>query len=326
MKTRQNFHEKIISPLIPQRDAFQEAMSTEVHKGLSKPRKTLPPKYFYDSIGSALFDRITQLPEYYLTRTEVSILNTYVEEIADSIGSGGTLVELGSGSSDKIRLLLDEVRPDRYIAMDISSDHLHNATRQLSKAYPWLEIRAVCADYTAHCELPHIDDAVCNAFFPGSSIGNFEPTQALSFLKQVCQIVGKGGGLLIGVDLKKNKAILERAYNDSQGITAQFNKNILAHINRRLSATFNTDKFTHKSVYNEKEGRVEMHLVCVESHDVVLEDMRYRFVQGESIQTENSYKYSIPEFKALAEKAGYTPVHAWTDKKAFFSVHYLQAA
>lgn len=305
--------------------AQKDTMSAEVHAGLSLPQKALPPKYFYDSKGSELFDAITKLPEYYLTRTELLLLRTHIKEIAELLGRGGTLIELGSGSSEKIRLLLDEACPDRYAPMDISRQHLIRSTRRLADDFPWLEIHAFCADYTRFCNFPDFGWCRYNAFFPGSSIGNFNPVQATSFLCQVHRLVRAGGGLLIGVDLKKDRVTLERAYNDSQKITAEFNLNVLSHINRNLDANFNPEKFSHKANYNADNGRIEMHLHCLEDHSVTIEGKNYRFMSGETIHTENSYKYSTDEFHGLATQAGFHPVKTWVDENSLFSIHYLLA-
>jgi dimethylhistidine N-methyltransferase len=299
-------------------------MAAEVHAGLSREQKTLSPKYFYDKNGSELFEAITRLPEYYPTRTEIGLLRRHAAEMAELLGRHGCLFELGSGSSTKIRLLLEALRPDVYVPMDISRDHLITAAQRLAGDYPWLRVHAACVDYSRPWDMPDFGPGSRNAFFPGSSIGNFEPDAALRLLKQVARLVGNGGGLLIGVDLKKDVGILENAYNDAQGITADFNLNVLAHINRRLDADFDAGNFAHKAAYNKCHGRIEMHLECREDHEIAIGDTTYTFETGETIHTENSYKYSIGEFHDLAAQAWFFPVRVWTDREDLFSIHYLK--
>ncbi len=302
-----------------------DSMAAEVHAGLSRKQKTLPPKLFYDKRGSELFDAITRLPEYYPTRTETGLLQRHAGEMAQLLGLRSVLLELGSGSSIKIRLLLDAVRPRVYVPMDISRKHLIDSARRLASDYPWLVIHAACVDYSRPWYIPDFGPGRYNAFFPGSSIGNFEPAAALRLLRQVRRLVGDGGGLLIGVDLKKDVATLEKAYNDAQGVTADFNLNMLAHINRRLDADFDTGNFVHRAIYDAGQGRVEMHLECTREHRVVIDGTVYRFTAGETIHTENSYKYSVGGFHGLAAQAGFAPVRVWSDGGGLFSVHYLKA-
>ncbi len=233
------------------------------------------------------------------------------------------LLELGSGSSIKIRLLLEAIRPKVYVPMDISREHLIDSSQRLSKDYPWLTVHAACVDYSKPCTIPNFGSGRYNAFFPGSSIGNFDPDDALKLLMQVRQLVGQGGGLLIGVDLKKDTNVLEAAYNDSQGVTADFNLNVLAHVNDVLDADFDLGSFTHKAFYNANKSRIEMHLVCTNDHRVNIKENVYHFQIGETIHTENSYKYSIDEFHQLAAKADFVPVKVWTDREELFSIHYL---
>lgn len=300
-----------------------EDMAGDVDAGLSEEQKSLPPKYFYDKKGSELFDAITKLPEYYVTRTEIGLLKQNMNEIAELLGLNSFLFELGSGSSLKIRLLLEAVRPKIYIPMDISQEHLIDSSQQLVKDYPWLSIHAACVDYSEPWDTPDFGPGRYNAFFPGSSIGNFDPSEALKLLQRVNQLVGRGGGLLIGVDLKKDVNILEAAYNDNQGITADFNLNILTHIKHHLDADFDHDNFEHKAVYNEDKSRIEMHLECTNDHQVQINGDTYRFKSGETIHTENSYKYSIDEFHQLAAKANFSPEKVWSDSESLFSIHYL---
>ena len=300
-----------------------ETMADEVDAGLSSEQKSLPPKYFYDKKGSELFDAITKLPEYYVTRTEVELLKQNMHEIAELLGSQSILFELGSGSSIKIRLLLEAVRPAIYVPMDISQQHLIDSSQRLAKDYPWLTVHAACVDYSEPWDTPDFGAGRYNAFFPGSSIGNFDPAGALKLLKQVNQLVGQGGGLLIGVDLKKDVDVLEAAYNDKQGVTADFNLNILTHIKHHLDADFDHDNFEHKAIYNEDKSRIEMHLECTNDHHVNINGDTYRFRSGETIHTESSYKYSVDEFHALAAQANFSPVRVWTDEDRMFSIHYL---
>ena len=309
-----------------EQEITEVSMGAEVHAGLSAGQKQLPAKFFYDKQGSELFDAITRLPEYYQTRTELALLERNVDEIASLMGEQGYLMELGSGSSTKIRLLLQALEPEVYIPMDISREHLIASANRLADDYPWLDVHAACVDYSQHWDVPDFGPGRYNAFFPGSSIGNFVPDKARVLLEQVSKLVGKGGGLLIGVDLKKDVDILEAAYNDARGVTAAFNLNMLRHINEQLDADFDLDKFEHEAVYNEVESRIEMHLKCTQAHKVSVDDVVYEFEQGETIHTENSYKYSVEGFQHLAGKAGFSPVRHWCDEAELFSIHYLKAA
>lgn len=298
---------------------------TDVMNGLQRDQKMIPPKYFYDQRGSQLFDAICELPEYYPTRTELSILETNAGEIADKIGPECLLVEPGSGSSFKVRTLLDAMKPQAYIPMDISKTHLIQAAGKISKDYPWLEVHASCIDFTETLhlpdELPEVNKRV--AFFPGSSIGNFEPKDAVHFLTDMAEMVGEDGGLLIGVDLKKDRPILDAAYNDASNITADFNLNLLSRVNTELNASFDLDKFRHHAFYNEALGRIEMHLVSSLQQEVSLDDTLIGFSANETIHTENSYKYSVEEFQDLATQAGFAADNVWTDPDDLFSVHYF---
>ncbi len=300
-------------------------MAAEVHAGLSCRQKRLPPKFFYDTRGSKLFDLITRLPEYYPARTEIALLRQHAAEMAQLLGLHGILLELGSGSSTKIRLLLEAVRPRVYVPMDISRQHLIDSSRRVAEDFPWLTVHAACVDYSQPWDMPYFGPERHNAFFPGSSIGNFDPAAARQLLGRVRQLIGNDGGLLIGVDMKKDSGILERAYNDAQRITSAFNLNILAHINRRLAADFDSCNFIHKAMYNAQQGRIEMHLVCTRDHGVHINGNVYDFHKGETIHTESSYKYSVTEFRELAARAGFTPVRVWVDQADLFSIHYLSA-
>lgn len=301
-------------------------MRDEVLHGLTKSYKSLPCKYLYDEKGSLLFDRISELDEYYPTRTELKIMEDNLDEILRSIPQKSLLVEMGSGSSLKTRMLLEN-HPELagYVPVDISEEVLMDTTDQLRGRYPHIPIIPVVADYThpfdiSGLEIPHEHTVV---YFPGSTIGNFLPTQAEKFLTQIAGICEDNGGLLIGVDLKKDTNTLEAAYNDSEGITAAFNKNILSRINQELDADFNTDYFKHEAVYDKTLGRVEMHLVSTRDQIVHLGETEIRFNKGESIHTENSYKYDVAVFSEMAEKAGFEIQKVWTDEKRFFSVMYF---
>ena len=297
----------------------------EVLSGLARSSKRLSPKFFYDRRGSQLFDAITELPEYYPTRTEIGILKKHGETIADFLGEDCLLLELGSGSSQKIRVLLDALKPAAYMPMDISREHLLGSAQALVADYPALEVHAACADFAADFELPYCPEHLSRAaFFPGSSIGNFEPAQARELLQRVADYLGEGGKLLIGVDLKKDAGVLHAAYNDEQQVTAAFNLNLLQRINRELGADFDLQAFSHDAFYNASEGRVEMHLVSRSEQTVTVAGESFDFDEGETIHTESSYKYDVEEFLSLAERAGFVSDQVWTDDQQLFSVHCLR--
>jgi len=299
---------------------------TEVLEGLSKAPRSIPPKFFYDREGSRLFDAITELPEYYPTRTEIGILRRHGKEIAAQVGRDAVLLEFGSGSSKKIRTLLDALAPAVYMPIDISREHLRASALDLSASYPALEVHAACADYSSHFTLPYSPPNLQRAaFFPGSSIGNFDPVDASTFLRRVAALVGEGGRLLIGVDLKKDRVRLETAYNDSQGVTAAFNLNLLQRINRELSGDIDIDAFSHRAFYNAEQGRIEMHLLSRASQTAMVAGQTIEFADGETIHTENSYKYDVDEFQQLASKSGFEPECVWMDDEALFSVHCLKS-
>lgn len=294
-------------------------------EGLRQPQKMIPSKFFYDERGSELFEKITGLDEYYPTRTEKKILKKNIDAITDRIGSDSVLVELGSGSSTKTRLLLDHL-PDlaAYVPVDISQDYLLETVRSLKQEYPDLIIKPVCADYTKPFGIPDIgrpfDYYVL--FYPGSTIGNFRPERAQQFLETISRLLVPGGGLLIGVDLKKDPSLLEAAYNDTEGVTAEFNKNMLSRLNRELDADFDIEQFKHRAFYNEAEGRIEMHLVSLCDQSARLNGEIVRFEKGETIHTENSYKYSLDEFAALVSD-WFEVEKVWTDEEGLFSLQYL---
>lgn len=296
-----------------------------VINGLSGDEKSLPCRYFYDARGSELFEEITELPEYYPTRTEAAILSECAPEIARSFADDDTLVEFGSGSSRKTEILLD-LLPDSvgYVAIDVSDAALVQAKERLGLRYAKRTLRSIVADFS---ELEVLPRAIANGravgFFPGSTIGNFAPRQASRLLGHFKRLLGPGGRLIIGVDLKKDVATLVNAYDDADGITAAFNLNLLSRINRQLAGTFDTTAFSHCALYNEDQGRIEMHLVSERAQDVAVAGRIFHFTEGETIHTENSYKYSVSEFRALAAAAGWTAGRVWTDRNELFSVHEL---
>ena len=299
----------------------------EVLAGLKQAQKVVNPKYFYDEKGSQLFDRITRLPEYYPTRTEIDILTRHRQEISEACEKGCVFIEPGSGSCEKARLLLDDLQPSAYVPVDISADFLLQAAIQLGKEYPWLAVRAVCADFNNSWSF--VDDLPAGkrvVFYPGSTIGNLEPDNALKFLKRVRAMVGTAGGMLIGVDLHKSSTRLNAAYNDAQGITAEFNRNVLTCLNGLLDAEFDPATFAHHAFYNNDKQRIEMHLVSAQAQTVRCNGSHIAFDKGETIHTENSYKYTLEGFTALAAKAGLRLERSWLDDDELFSVHYLSAA
>jgi len=299
----------------------------EVVEGLQAEPKKISPKFFYDETGSRLFEQICEAPEYYPTRTEQQILTSYAHDIAKIIGEHHYIIEPGCGSCEKIKLLLEILKPEAYVPMDISKDFLQESAQAISDAYPWLDVHAACIDFTQPMDLPFCPtDARKMAFFPGSSIGNFEPTQARTFLRHILHMVGTGGGLLIGVDLKKDEHQLHSAYNDDAGATADFNLNLLSRINAELDADFELAHFDHHAFYNAEVGRIEMHLVSQKPQQIVIGDHQISFESGETIHTESSYKYTVEEFQQLGREAGFTPAHVWTDPNSLFSVHYFEAS
>ena len=298
-------------------------------EGLTARPKRLPPKYFYDKRGSELFERITELPEYYLTRAEIEILERRAAEIAELIGDEALLIEYGSGASRKTRILLNALagRRAKYLAIDISRQHLEESAEALAKEYAGLEVFALCADYTQPLELP--EEALAGirrrtVFFPGSTIGNFSPGDARKFLRTTARTAGPGGRLLLGADLKKDRALLEAAYNDAAGVTAEFNLNLLARMNRELGAGFEASNFRHRARYDEAAGRVEMHLESLSEQRVRIGGETIAFEAGELIHTENSHKFGIDEMQDLARECGFEPEQVWIDAKGLFSVHSMR--
>jgi dimethylhistidine N-methyltransferase len=299
----------------------QVDMRAEVLDGLAAVPKALPPKFFYDERGSALFEQITGLDDYYLTRTEVAILQEHRVSIAEAVGAESFLIEYGSGASIKIRILLEALRPVGYMPVDISRNHLLDASRTLAAEFEWLDIYPTCADYSSGLPLPDVADGHRRvAFFPGSSVGNFEPADAVTFLDEVAKVVGSGGALLIGVDTKKEPAVLQRAYDDPEGVTAQFNRNVLHHINDVLGANFDPAAFEHLARYDAQLGRIEMHLISTRRQQVDVAGTRIEFAEGEALHTESSYKYAPEEFDELARRANFTVQQRWIDARGWFAV------
>ena len=300
--------------------------SQDVLAGLSQPRKALLPKYFYDAAGSRLFERICRLREYYPTRVEVSITKRNLARIARFAGRRCALLEYGTGEGVKTRLLIEALRPSFYTPVDISEDALARAVASLARAFPRLRIVPVRGDFSRPLDIPPLPDSARRVvYFPGSTIGNLTPDEAHAFLKMTRAQVGRRGAMIVGVDLKKDANVLHAAYNDARGVTAAFNLNLLARINRELGGDFDLRRFAHYAFYEPSAGRIEMHLVSTEKQAVTIGAHRFSFERGESIHTENSYKYSIAEFQALAASAGFRSAKVWTDARRWFSVHGLIA-
>jgi dimethylhistidine N-methyltransferase len=303
----------------------RENLLEEILEGLNKPQKELPSKLFYDKKGSSLFDEICDLDEYYLTRTETSIMIENIEDICSILGKNSLLIELGSGSSKKIRLLLSGLQsPAGYAPIDISEEHLISSVNILAHDYPNLRILPVSADYTQPFSLPKFDFIYSKkvVYYPGSTIGNFEPDYASQFLNSIGHRLGKRTGLLIGLDLKKDKKILEDAYNDNKGITAEFNLNILVRLNSELDTDFNIEEWKHCAFYNSEEGRIEMHLESLSNQDVQVNGDIVTFRKEETILTEYSYKYSVDDFKNLISES-YNLEKVWTDEDSKFGILYF---
>ena len=298
----------------------------EILKGLRMSQKELPSKYLYDECGSQCFERICALDEYYIPRVENLIMEGYIGEIVELLGPRILLIEYGSGECNKIRVLLDKLDdPVAYMPIDISREQMLRVTDGLTSDYPATELIPVCADYTSDFTYP-VPKRPSNrivVYFPGSTISNFDPIPARHFLEHITGVCGPGGALLIGVDLKKDPSVFHQAYNDSQGITAAFNLNLLRRINRELDCDFQLECFEHYAFYNPKEGRIEMHLVSLREQIIHLGDVTIPFAEGESIWTESSYKFNIDEFAQIAAAVGFKVERVWTDEKKWFSVQYL---
>jgi dimethylhistidine N-methyltransferase len=311
----------------PQAAALVGAFAHDLMRALAQRPRSISPKYFYDAQGSRLFDSICELPEYYPTRTELDILTRHAREIAALMGPRAEVVEFGAGSLRKVRLLLDAMdSPARFLPIDISGEHLQESASALKADYPGLAVLPVVADYTQHIELPpHAAGGGQRVgFFPGSTIGNFTPEEAEGFLRSAARAL-RGGALLLGADLVKDPAVLHAAYNDSQGVTAAFNLNLLARANRELGTRFVLEQFAHSAFYNAPLQRIEMHLVSRQRQKVALGGECYEFDEGETLHTENSYKFTVEGLRALAVRAGFAPGPVWIDEQKLFSVHWLHA-
>lgn len=308
------------------RSEIDSEFAFAVVEGLSKPRKSLPCRYFYDARGSELFEEITRLPEYYPTRTEACVLADHAHEMIEEIGAGDVLVEFGSGSSLKTEILLARVHARiAYVPIDVSAAALAGAEARLSLRFRHLDVRPLLGDFSQPIVFPSDLEARRKiGFFPGSTIGNLSPPDAIQLLAHFGRLLGADARLIVGIDLKKDARTLVRAYDDSAGVTAAFNLNLLARINRELGANFDTSAFRHEAIYDPVEGRIEMHLVSVPDQMVALCGRKFHFDAGERIHTENSYKYSVPSFQSLASASGWRPVRFWTDAANHFSVHELQ--
>src|SRR4030088_1023236 len=318
------------APALAKAHRFDEQTSVfdgEVIEDLSQHPKRLSPKYFYDATGSELFEQITLLPEYYPTRTELTILRDRASEIAAIVPQGAALVEFGAGATTKVRLLLNECAFRAYVPVDISGDFLKAQAEALRQDFPGLDVYPVTADFTAPFGLPDAVKAMPKVgFFPGSTLGNFEPHEACAFMRSAREILGEGAQMIIGVDLEKDERVLYEAYNDKAGVTARFNLNVLVRINRELGGNFDTSAFIHRAIYNRERHRIEMHLISRKTQTVRVLGRSFSFRAGESIHTESSYKYSLDRFTALARGSGWTPLELWTDAAGMFSVHALVAS
>jgi len=305
-------------------DEQTSAFARDAVDDLSQHPKRLSPKYFYDAIGSELFEAITRLPEYYPTRTEVGILRDKNREIAAIIPDGAALVEFGAGATTKVRLLLENCAFGAYVPVDISGDFIRAQADALRRDFPKLAVYPLAADFTAPFALPGaIAKMPKVGFFPGSTVGNFEPHEACRFLRSARDILGEGAQMIVGADLEKEERVLYDAYNDAAGVTARFNLNLLVRMNRELGSNFDISAFTHRAIYNRERHRIEMHLISKKTQTVRMLGTSFSFRPGESIHTENSYKYSIDRFAALARGSGWKVRESWTDRARMFSVHAL---
>ncbi|MEY2686234.1 MAG: hypothetical protein RL375_432 [Pseudomonadota bacterium] len=310
-------------------DAPDRAFAQALHRCLAQQPHVIPPRFFYDAAGSALFDRICDLPEYYPTRTEIALLKRHAPAMAAQIGGDAELIEFGAGSLTKIRLLLQALRtqglaPARFLPVDISAEHLLAQCRRLADELPGLQVEPLIADFTQPLPLPARCSERRVGYFPGSSIGNFAPDEALRFLSR-CAGLLRGGGLLIGIDLIKDPAVLHAAYNDAQGVTAAFNLNLLHRARRELGCDIEPGQFWHHALYNPTLARIEMHLVSRQRQHIHLEGQRYELAAGETLHTENSHKYTVDGFQALARRAGFVPGTCWLDEREWFCVMWLDA-
>jgi dimethylhistidine N-methyltransferase len=310
-------------------EPVNEDFLVEVMAGLSSSPRSLPCKFFYDERGAELFQQISELPEYYITRTETDLLQRFGKEMADSIGPNAELIGFGTGAGIKTRMLLAHLEnPIAYVPVDISKQRLSDSAVELSRAMPGLEILPVCGDYLQPLQLPKASrqpDHVA-VYFPGSTIGNLEPVIAQAFLRRLCRLCGQSGGLIIGVDLQKNREVLKAAYNDSAGVTAEFNLNLLVRANRELGADFDLPLWRHEAIYNERYGRIEMHLISEVEQDVHVGGREFHFACGERIVTEFSYKYTEEGFVQLAVSSGFRLARLWTDPQRWFAVFHFTVA
>jgi dimethylhistidine N-methyltransferase len=295
----------------------------DVVAGLSLPQKSLPPKYFYDAAGSRLFERICRRPEYYLTRAELELTRRHLSAVVRFAGRGCQLIEYGSGEGVKSRMLIRALRPAVYVPIDISESALRAAARSLAREFPWLRVAPLLGDFSRPLDIRVRRGTPSVVYFPGSTIGNLDPEAAYAFLSMSCGVAAR---MLVGVDLKKDPALLHAAYNDAAGVTAAFNLNLLARINRELGGDFDLRRWRHYAFYNPAEGRIEMHLVALAAQRVKLGRHRWHFAAGETIHTENSYKYSLDGFRELAAKAGFRSTKVWTDRRGLFALHGLDSA
>ncbi|MBO0696047.1 MAG: L-histidine N(alpha)-methyltransferase [Verrucomicrobia bacterium] len=310
----------------PAGQAATSDLLADVTTGLSSDPRELACKYFYDERGAALFQKICEQPEYYITRTEIDILDRHRAEIASQLGPNIELIGLGTGAGTKTRILIEALnKPAVYVPVDISEKQLRKSTALFQKIFPNLEILPVCADYLQPVVIPSSRHKAARnvVYFPGSTIGNFEPDEAVEFLRRIANVSCQGGGLLIGVDLQKDRNVIEAAYNDKAGVTAQFNLNLLARINRELGADFDLTRWQHHAIYNSEAGRIEMYLISAADQTVHIADQEFHFRTGERILTEHSYKYSPEGFIALAGKVGFDFVKLWTDDARLFGVFYF---
>ncbi len=308
----------------PDADNFRD----EVLSGLALPAKALAPKFFYDARGSELFEAICDLPEYNPTRTELAMTQHYAADMARLLGPQCLLIEYGAGSGRKTQVLIEALAPAGYVAIDISRTALRQCAAQLAAVHPNVKVAAVCADYSRPLDLPVIAGLQARRrviYFPGSTIGNFTRADAAAFLRHARALAGAGGAMLVGVDLKKDPARLHAAYNDAQGVTAAFNLNLLARINRELDGNFDLAAFEHHAFYDANAGRIEMHLRSLRDQVVRVAGLSFAFRRGETMHTENSCKYSVEEFQQLARDAGFIPAQCWVDDERLFSIHYLTA-
>lgn len=308
--------------LAPRTDSFR----ADVVRGLGLPNKSLPPKYFYDQEGARFFEEICELEEYYLTRTELGIMERHAAEMAEVLGPDCLLIEFGSGSGLKTQLLLEQPHsPAMYMPIDLAREQLRQSADAIALRHPRLAVVAVCADFTLPLPIPRNHDFPRRrvVYFPGSTIGNFPPEEAVPLLRQTAQFCGRGGGMLLGADLQKDPAILHAAYNDAKGITAAFNLNLMTRINRELQADFAVDQFWHHAPYNPRDGRIEMYLIARAGQQVRVGEERIAFAEGEPICTEYSYKYTLTGLRELAAAAGWEVRRVWTDERRYFAVLFL---